>query len=365
MDPNEKLVTAKRFIQPDQLLVYPIHFENIGDGEALDVFVTDVLDPNLDTSTLNILTPDGASFDVTTGTVKWSLLGRNLQPQETDNVLLSVRPKPGLPSGTEIRNKATIQFEIFDPLDTNEVVNVIDSIKPMCTMNPLPARTSTLEFPISWSGTDAVGEIDTYAVLVAVDGGAFTPLLEKTSDTSATFTGEPGKTYAFLRVATDTAGNIEVQNPVAETATTLVVSTGLTLKKGALLLNPNPDKDKLTLQGTFAASAANINPPAEGVKITLTDADGQIVSLNFPAGAFWKTTPGPRWTFQDPTTGKTLTLQFNARTGMFALRINISKVNLNDPDPGAITTSVMTGDNVFQNIQAWRSTAKGTKLVTP
>src|SRR5207247_2206093 len=38
VDPNEKLVAAKRFIQPNQLLVYPIHFENIGNAEAQDVF---------------------------------------------------------------------------------------------------------------------------------------------------------------------------------------------------------------------------------------------------------------------------------------------------------------------------------------
>ena len=57
VDPNEKHVVAEKFIQPDQLLVYPIHFENIGNVEARDVFITDHLDPNLDASTLNILTP--------------------------------------------------------------------------------------------------------------------------------------------------------------------------------------------------------------------------------------------------------------------------------------------------------------------
>src|SRR5207247_1656187 len=60
VDPNEKLVAANTFIQPDQLLVYPIHFENIGTIEARDVFVTDPLDSNLDLSTLNVLTPQGA-----------------------------------------------------------------------------------------------------------------------------------------------------------------------------------------------------------------------------------------------------------------------------------------------------------------
>src|ERR1044071_8037525 len=92
IDPNEKVVIAKRFIQPDQLLVYSIHFENIGTIEARDVFVTDILDSNLDISTLNVITP-GVSFDQAARTLRWDLLNRNLQPAETGNVLLSVRPR--------------------------------------------------------------------------------------------------------------------------------------------------------------------------------------------------------------------------------------------------------------------------------
>ena len=224
VDPNEKDAIAKKFIQPDQLLAYPIHFENIGDVEARDVFVTDVLDPNLDASTLNLLTPTGGSFDVTTRTVRWDLLNTNLQPGETGNVLLSVRPRPSLPSGTVIRNSATIQFEVFQPIITNEVVNIIDSTRPASLMNPLPAETSTLDFPISWSGSDAVGEIDFYSILVSVDGGSFTPFLERTRETSAAFTGEVGKTYAFIAIATDTAGNIEVQDTTAEASTRIIAA---------------------------------------------------------------------------------------------------------------------------------------------
>jgi uncharacterized repeat protein (TIGR01451 family) len=240
LDPNEKVVIAKQFIQPDQLLVYPIHFENIGDVEALNVFVTDVLDVNLDASTLEILSPDGASFNPATRTVRWDLIGRNLQPGETDNALISIRPLPGLPSGTEIRNSAEIQFEVFEPITTNEVVNIIDHIKPIAMMDPLPTETRTLEFEISWAGTDAVGEIDTYSVFVSVDGGPFTPFIEKTRDTNATFSGEPGKTYGFICIATDTAGNIEVQKAVAEVMTEVVVTeveVHVDIKPGSC---PNP-----------------------------------------------------------------------------------------------------------------------------
>ncbi|MGE0824209.1 MAG: LamG-like jellyroll fold domain-containing protein [Candidatus Binatia bacterium] len=224
IDPNEKLVVAKRFIQPDQLLVYPIHFENIGDIEARDIFISDVLDPNLDPSTLKLLTPSGGSFDDTTRTIRWELRNRNLPPGESDNVLLAIRPLPGLPSGTEIRNRAEIQFEVFEPLVTAEVVNIIDTTSPRCDVNPLPAHTSTPDFQISWSGTDEVGEIESYSVFVSVDGGSFTPLLQDTKDTSTTFRGGVEKTYGFFCTAVDTAGNAEVQDSVAE-ATTQIVAT--------------------------------------------------------------------------------------------------------------------------------------------
>lgn len=266
VDPNEKGAVAKRFILPDQLLVYPIHFENIGNIEARDVFITDALDPNLDASTLNLLTPTGGSFDVATRTVKWNLLNTNLQPGKTGNVLLSVRPRPGLPSGTVIRNSAKIQFEVFQPIVTNEVVNIIDSTRPTSVVAPLPPVTSTPDFQISWSGSDAVGEIDYYTILVSVNGGAFMPFLERTRETNAVFRGELGKRYGFISVATDTAGNIEVQSAVAE-AITQVIATGADLAITKIVA-PNP-----VLTGsnvTYTITVAN-NGPGAAANVTVTD----------------------------------------------------------------------------------------------
>lgn len=220
VDPNEKGVIAKKFIQPDQLLVYPIHFENIGDVEARDVFITDHLDPNLDASTLSILTP-GASYDPLTKTISWALLNVNLPPHATGNVLFSIKPLPGLPSGTEIRNDATIQFEVFEPITTNEVINIIDSTPPVCKMDSLPAETLP-EFTLSWSGTDTIGEIETYSIFVSVDGQGFKSFMDETTDTSAVFSGEENKKYEFLCVAKDAAGNIEDQAVLAEVSTTVV-----------------------------------------------------------------------------------------------------------------------------------------------
>jgi len=150
-------------------------------------------------------------------------------------------------------------------------------------------------------------------------------------------------------------------------------SSGLTIEKGALALDPDPQEDKITLQGTFAGAADSINPPAEGVTVSLTDTDGQITCLNIPPGNGWKTSKGPKWTFKDnksgsladPTAGETLSIQLNARTGVFTVKANVKKAELQDPGAGDISTSIMIGEDGFLNTQPWQSKAKGKKLVTP
>lgn len=219
IDPNEKGSIAQRFIQPDRTLVYPIHFENIGTIEARDVFVTDVIDPDLDVSTLEILSP-GGSFDAPARTLRWELLGIDLPPAQGDTVLFAMKPRPNLPSGTEIRNRATIQFEVFEPITTNEVVNIIDTTPPACTMNPLPAVHLSSSLPLSWRSSDPIGEIDYHTILVSTNSGSFVPVLSRATGMSTSFETESGTTYGFICVATDTAGNTEVQTMVAEAVTT-------------------------------------------------------------------------------------------------------------------------------------------------
>ena len=243
IDPNEKLVNAEKFIKIEQTLLYPIHFENIGTVEAIDVFVTDTLSEHLDLSTLEVLTPDGVSLDTINRIIKWELLNRNLQPGETDNVLLSIKPNQGLPSGTEITNRAEIQFDIFDPFLTNQVNNIIDEQKPASKMDSLPAIIFETDFEISWSGTDSIGEIDNYTIFVSVDSGHFEPELIRLTDTSTIYSGEPGKTYSFICIAEDIAGNIEEKLPIAEATTFIDPSVSV--------LNPDEGEDSKFLKQNY------------------------------------------------------------------------------------------------------------------
>ena len=175
-------------------------------GEQLNMYLGETVDENW-TVILN------------DRTIEWSLKNINLPPTITDFVVFSIKPIPGLETETEIRNNVTIVFESEEPLTTEDTLNIIDDIKPESFMNPLLVDPLDKEFPISWTGTDEVGEIDFYDIYVSEDDGEFY-LFTRTNNTSEIFTGEYNKTYDFICIATDTAGNVEDYSTVVEASTT-------------------------------------------------------------------------------------------------------------------------------------------------
>ena len=132
-------------------------------------------------------------------------------------------------------------------------------------------------------------------------------------------------------------------------------------------------EDRLSLRGSFVVPADSINPPAEGVTVTLVDGDGQIAEIRIPSGQGWKTSRGPEWVFKDkknrsladPLAREMLSIKFNRERGRFDVRVNVKDTELTDPDAGPITTTLTIGDQTFVNTQAWRSKDRGRKLVTP
>ena len=61
-----------------------------------------------------------------------------LLPGTGGSVVFYVMAREGLSTGTAIRNRATIVFDV-DPLDTPEWLNTIDTSKPTSRVLPLPA----------------------------------------------------------------------------------------------------------------------------------------------------------------------------------------------------------------------------------
>ena len=185
-DPNEKVGPrgkgAQRGISGSEPLVYTIFYENKASAAApaQEVFIVDRLDPDLDWSSLRFVDavwgdslavaedrpyqfhtrqliddyrPDIArqwwlditgELDPQTGQVRWTL--RTLDPETgtlpddpfagflppedgtgrgQGSVTFSIRPRPDLPSGTLLANRADIIFDTNEVITTNEWTNTI------------------------------------------------------------------------------------------------------------------------------------------------------------------------------------------------------------------------------------------------
>lgn len=101
----------------------------------------------------------------------------------------------------------------------------IDITAPTSHVTSLPATIGSNVFRVFWSGSDgAAGSgIARYDVYVSDNGSAYRPLISGTTDTSTSFTGEQGHTYAFYSVATDRAGNVQSIPTAADATTTISI----------------------------------------------------------------------------------------------------------------------------------------------
>lgn len=152
----------------------------------------------------------------------------------------TVRPAAGLPTGTEIRNVATITFDEGEVIDTNQVdphdplqgtdpsleaLVTIDAAPPTSVVTSLPEAFGTANFMIEWTGQDDVGGsgVGSYDVYVSKDDGPFQLAIANIRETNFEFTGESGSTYAFFSVARDNVGHVEAMKATADTETLVIV----------------------------------------------------------------------------------------------------------------------------------------------
>lgn len=355
VDPNDKVGSQQgggRLVSGDEPLRYVIHFENDplqATAPAQEVVITDQLDvskldlesfslgpisfgsrkvvpiPGLSELTTDVdLRPDtellvrvSARLDEDTGLLTWrfmsldpvtrqpttdplaGFLPPNLNPPEGDGaVLFTINRKTGLATDTEICNQAQIVFDVNEPILTPLWCNILDATKPLSQVSQPAAPTQTsASFTVQWSGADTGSGIQDYTIFVSENGGLFAPFVSYTQDTSATFTGQPGSTYAFYSVARDKALNVE-EPPALPDVTTTILENGsptanagddqvveATSASGATATlsgaaSSDPDGDQLTYvwSGSFGTTAGLVVNPLLALgthSITLTVDDGK------------------------------------------------------------------------------------------
>jgi hypothetical protein len=154
-----------------------------------------------------------------------------------------------------------------------------DTTPPTSSVAPLPAL-SPLTFPLSWSGSDDAGGsgIATYDVFVSDNGGAYTPLLTGTTQTSTTFTGANGHVYDFYSIATDRAGNRQAAPASAQASTQTFADPGppeATIPGPPEATISGPASGVRAQPRTFAL--ASVDPTGTGVTYTVNWGDGSPV----------------------------------------------------------------------------------------
>jgi len=136
-DPNDKNVSPKGngtdgAIVNGTKLTYKIRFQNTGNDVAYDITVKDLVDQDLDLSTLHVIESSHNMKMVVVGReINFRFENINLpdsgsnEPMSHGHILYSISPNANLPLGTTIENTANIYFDYNPAVITNTTVNTI------------------------------------------------------------------------------------------------------------------------------------------------------------------------------------------------------------------------------------------------
>jgi hypothetical protein len=189
-------------------------------------------------------------------------------------VSYSVRPLSGLPSNTTIESRATIVFDLNEPIVTNTWVNTTDDVPPASFVSAsVMVETITLTF----NGIDDASGIELYTVYASRNGDPYRPLAASAGDV-VQVTGTVGDTWAFYCEAMDRVGNREVKTPIAEATVTLTGVPEHLAEPLFFSTHPNPTDGVVTITAMQGM---------HGAQLLITDARGGVVqerTLSLDAG---------------------------------------------------------------------------------
>jgi uncharacterized repeat protein (TIGR01451 family) len=147
-DPNIKSVypagaCKENYALKNEVLTYTVQFQNTGTADAIDIFILDSLDVDLDINTLRVV---GQSHQpmitevLPGGVLKFDFRNIHLPDSGKDEkgshgyVIYEITPKTGLPNGTKVTGNAGIYFDFNPPVMTNTVMNTLVSTIPSCNV---------------------------------------------------------------------------------------------------------------------------------------------------------------------------------------------------------------------------------------
>ncbi|WP_179007696.1 DUF7619 domain-containing protein [Winogradskyella forsetii] len=139
----------------DDYLTYTIRFENTGTANAINIRVEDLLDEQLDESTLKMVDASHVySLERVGKQLKWNFFGVNLPPSEGNDsqvghgfIIFKIKPFPDFAIGDVIPNTSEIYFDFNPAIVTNtwnttfvETLSIAESDFSNLTVYPNPVK---------------------------------------------------------------------------------------------------------------------------------------------------------------------------------------------------------------------------------
>ena len=233
IDPNEMVGPAgygdEHFIGQTQTVQYRILFENKAEATApaYRIRITDVLDENVfDVSSVRFgsTSHDGIGYawrmSREGNILSWDIEGIELPPnveapEGEGYVTFTVNLLPGLASGSQLQNQATIIFDYNEPIETNVYVNTLDLEAPTSQM--LSAVAYEGKVHINCEGYDSLSGVARYKYYVSRNGEEF-EYFGESFDSQYEYVlpeNSDATKLRFFALATDNVGNTQLTPPSA------------------------------------------------------------------------------------------------------------------------------------------------------
>lgn len=267
-DPNEIVGPAgygdKNYIATIPTMNYTIFFENKKEATApaYRIQVTDTLSAVFDPETVKFgnTSHSGANYKwkmVRNGNIlKWDIEGIELPPNQTPPegegfVTFSVNLIKGIQSGTEIKNRATIVFDMNPAIMTNTWTNVIDTVAPVTIMDPIKysAGDSIIKVSCKTADNQNGSGPGRYGFYASVNNAPFQLIGESFENTiNYPVSFKTKESYRFYALAVDNVENAESKIPqIVELKSIPLANDGLENQDKKLTVYPNPTNGPLTI----------------------------------------------------------------------------------------------------------------------